>query len=273
VNCSTTVLPIIEARCDWITATGRKEGKAGVLADLAISNTRAEKDNGFEHTTWRFQGYSGFQCGEWAWGWGEHGSIVCVSGQSAEIGSRVIARSSDHFSRIDYCVTGVDAIGTTHPDIEYWRELKRRQAAKEQTPSFTRIQASDGGATFSIGQRTAAVYCRTYDKHRESGGRYERGAWRWEIELKRHRSEAEHKHVLDGMRTTEQVLALVADEYQRRHLPVPWIPTVSIQRDRCPAREMSTEKTLAWLEKCVQPAIERAVAAVGTKRVREILML
>jgi len=273
LNSSTTVLPIIEARCDWITATGRKDGKAGDLADLAIGQTRAEKDNGYEHTTWRFQGYSGFQCGEWAWGWGEHGSVVCVSGGSAEIAGRVLARSSDHFSRVDYCVTAVDASGTTRPDVEYWRQLTGRQAMGEPVTTFSRIQNSDGGATFLLGQRTAAVYCRTYEKHRESKGTYEKGAWRWEIELKRHRSESEQAHLANGLRKPESVLALVANEYKRRHLDVPWIPTVEIQRDRCPPREQSVEKTLAWLEKCVQPAIERAVAAVGTKRVREILML
>lgn len=273
MDCSTAVLPVIEARCDWITATGSKESKALDLMDLAVGNAEGEKENGYERQPWRFQSYYGFKCGEWAWGWGEHGSVVCVSGGQAEIAARSLARSSDHWSRVDYCVTAVDATDTIRPDVEYWANLRKLQRVDGYRPAFTRIQASDNGATFSVGARTAAVYCRTYNKHVESEGAYCRGAWRWEIELKRHRSEAEQRRQVEGNRTGQDVLSLVCLEYHRRNLPVPWRPTSIVDLDRCPARQPTMEKTLKWFEVCVKPAIERAVATVGRQRVREILEL
>jgi hypothetical protein len=273
VDCSTTVLQVIEARCDWITATGSKDGKASDLADVAIGNVNGERECGYEQKPWKFQGYYGFQCGEWAWGWGEHGAIVCVSGGQAEVAARTLARSSDHWSRCDYCVTAVDATDTLRPDVEYWANLRKLQRVDGYRTAFTRIQASDNGATFSLGSRTAAVYCRTYNKHVESEGRYQLGAWRWEVELKRHRSEAEQRRQIEGNRTTAEVLALVQTEYQTRRLSVPWRVSTAVESDRCPPREPTMEKTLKWFEVCVKPAIERAVATVGRQRVRDILQL
>ena len=273
MDCSTSVLPIIEARCDWITATAKKESKAYDLVDLAAANLAAEKEIGQEFGPWRFQGYYGFKCGEWAWGWGEHGSICCVSGGQAEISARVLARTADHFTRIDYCVTAVDPTDTIRPDVEYWVALRKRQLHELPTTSFNRIQGYDDGATFSLGARTAAVYARTYNKHVESGGSYDKGAWRWELELKRHRSEAEQRRQVEGVRTQAEVLALVQAEYGQRHLPTPWRVSTEVEKDRCPPRDASIDKTLKWFELCVKPAIERAVATVGRQRVRDILEL
>jgi hypothetical protein len=273
LDCSTRVLSVIEARCDWITATARKDSKADELADVAIGNIEGEKNEGYERKPWRFQGYYGFQAGEWAWGWSEHGAIVCVSGSQAEVAARTLARTADHWTRADYCVTAVDPTDAIRPDVEYWALLRKRQHMRQPTVSFNRIQGSDNGATFTLGARTAAVYARTYNKHVESEGRYEVGAWRWEIELKRHRSEAEQRRQAESLRTPAHVLALVATEYEQRHLAVPWRSELQIERDRCPPRQPSMEKTLKWFEDCVKPAIERAVATVGRQRVREILEL
>lgn len=273
MDCSTTVLSVLEARCDWITATGKKEGKALDLMDVAVGNAEGEKEAGYERKPWRFQGYFGFQCGEWAWGWGEHGAITCVSGGQAEVAARTLARSADHWSRCDYCVTAVDPTNTIRPDVEYWATLRKRQRVDGYRTAFTRIQNSDDGATIALGSRTSAVYCRTYNKHVESEGRYGLGAWRWEVELKRHRSEAEQTRQQLAARGSAEVLALVAAEYSRNLLPTPWTVSTTIDRDRCPPRQPSMEKTLKWFEVCVKPAIERAVATVGRQRVREILEL
>jgi hypothetical protein len=167
----------------------------------------------------------------------------------------------------------VDATDTLRPDVEYWANLRKLQRVDGYRTAFTRIQASDNGATFSLGSRTAAVYCRTYNKHVESEGRYQLGAWRWEVELKRHRSEAEQRRQIEGNRTTAEVLALVQTEYQTRRLSVPWRVSTAVESDRCPPREPTMEKTLKWFEVCVKPAIERAVATVGRQRVRDILQL
>lgn len=270
---STAVLRIIEARCDWITATGKTGGTGQDLVDLAIGNVEAERMKGEIHEPWRFQGYYGFHAGEWAWGWGKDGAIVCASGSAAEVGARSLATVAQHWSRVDYCVTAVDPAETIRPTDDYWMELSKPGNDGKQRPYFQRIQSSDGGSTLAIGRRTSAAYIRVYNKHIESEATYAPGSWRWELELKRHRSEAEQKRIFGGERSPRNVLALLALECGRTGLTVPWIPEVTVYRDQAPPRITSGERTLRWLERCVRPSCERAAASLGRDRVREALNL
>jgi len=272
-NDSTSDLDVIEARCDWITATGKKTGQAANLFDFAHSQLDAETNAGGKLESWHFQGYSGFQSGNWRVGWGREGSIAIASQEQAAIAARTLADLSDHFSRIDYCVTGISNLPNFNPVSDFWRRIKLDPERPKNAPEATIILKSRGGETFYLGERTAAYYTRVYNKHFESDGEYPPGTWRFEVELKRHASEFEHTRLKERLPTEQDVLGKVATELIRQGLPAPWKSDAPIHRARTPVRKHTADKVLTWLERAVSPSIEFASAARGRKRVIQALKL
>jgi hypothetical protein len=272
-NISTSVLDVIEARCDWITATGKKTGQASDLFDFAHAQLDAETNAGGKLESWHFQGYSGFQSGCWRVGWGREGSIAIASQEQAAIAARSLAKVSDHFSRIDYCVTGISSSSEYDPAVDYYSRIVNDVDRPRNAPEAELRQRSKGSATFYLGERSAAYYTRVYNKHVESDGEYPPGSWRFEVEMKRHASEFEHSRLKEMLPTEQDVLSKVATELIRQGLPPPWKSDAPVDRARTPVRKQTADKVLTWLERAVSPSIEFAAAARGRKRVIQALKL
>lgn len=270
---TTIQLPIIEARPDWITCTGRTEGAAYELAVLGTDQTDAEERAGNKLEPWRFQNYRGFQAGNWRWGWGKDGSIVVVSGIQAEIAASRLAHLADHWSRIDYCVTVLDVDERISPDEDYWQEADRIEKAGSTAPSLARIQERKRGATLSYGDRASAYFARVYNKHAESPSEYPRGCWRWELELKRHASEQHQRRWRDKPMAGQDVLNLISTEFERNKLSVPWTRNANFLREPVVSHHTDADRILRWLERQVKPSVQFAAQARGREKVMEVLDL
>jgi len=272
-NGSTPVLKLIESRYDWITATARKDGLGGDLFEFGIAQMEASADAGAQQRAWYFQGYTGFHAGNWSVGWGREGAIVVATQEASEVGYRTLANLADHWSRCDVCVTGVDESNQFSPVDQYWQLVKPGTKRSAHAPVCTVILNSKGGETFYQGQRSAAFYMRVYNKHVESDGEYPRGAWRYELEMKRHASENEQERIKREVTRLIPPTDVIATELVRQGLPVPWPNNAPVDRAKMPPRRKEVERTLTWLQDQVAPSVEYATRAAGVKRVREALKL
>src|ERR1700693_4120985 len=108
-------LPIVEARIDWITATARRGDRANALINFAERQMLGEEGYGDKFEEWRFQGYRGFSCGNVRWGWGKEGACTVWTKDLADLVAASLAQLSDHWSRVDYCVTVFDESGEVNP--------------------------------------------------------------------------------------------------------------------------------------------------------------
>jgi len=270
---STPVLNLIEARYDWITATGKKDGSGPDLYDFGIAQAHASAEAGNQRRAWYFQGYEGWSAGNWSVGWGKEGAVVVATQEASEIGYRTLAMYADHWSRCDLCVTGLDPTCQYSPVEDYWSVVAPPTSRPQNAPVCSVILNTQGGQTFYIGKRSAAFYTRVYNKHVESEGEYPEGSWRFELELKRHASEFEHQYVKTGLVERRQPADLVATELVRNGLRAPWPNDAPIDRAKMPPRRREVERTLTWLADQVAPSVEYATQAAGMKAVRDALKL
>lgn len=259
----TSALSLIERRADWITATARTPEKAAMLKRMAHNWLELEAASGERLLPWGAHGYLGSIAGRIRVGQGRQGAIVQVSGELAQEYGEPLAEVADHWSRVDYCVTVQDPNEQLQPDADYWSEAARASRQRGRLASLDRYQSFGGGATVTVGKRTSASYARCYNKTVESQGAYPQGCWRWEVELKRHRSEAEQLRWKSGRPDPEELLAMVADPWRRRGLSIPWQTRLSAPRRSPPGRVRDAERTYMYLSSQVGPSARFLASLVG----------
>lgn len=270
---STLVLPVIEARIDWLTCTAPNGQRAHDLAAYADEHCAMEAAKGDKLESWGFQSYRGWQCGDWRYGWGRHGACVVVSHQPSWDFAPDLAALANHWSRIDYCVTVLAGDVPIAPDEDYWEAWPWRDNPMRQLAELRRNQGMLGGNSLTIGSRASAEYFRCYDKFQESRGAYPRGAWRWELELKREMSESHQASWRQSPKTSRYVLDLISTEMARYKLAVPWRADSEVDRTKRIGRERDADRIIRWLSTQVAPAVQFAVEARGAEPVLEALNL
>lgn len=270
---STTVRPVLEARCDWITCTAERGERGDRLAYVAAANAIGEHQAGDKIQDWTFQGYAGQQAGSWRWGKGRLGTCVVVSGQQAEAAAWTLARMADHWSRVDYCVTAKLEIPDPTPDRDWYERFSDGRARNPHSTAITRIQKLHGGATLAIGERSSACYIRCYDKHKESLSEYPPGAWRYEVEYKRHLSESQHTVWKQAEPSGRSAINIVWSELRKYDLPVPFDKTQKVEREPQIKPSRDADRLLSWLQRCVAPSVCFCVEARGREAVHQALGL
>lgn len=202
-------------------------------------------------------------CGRWRWGFGKLGTIAVVSGEQAQIAAGTLADIAEHWSRVDYCVTVLDCEGVLRPDEHYWEAWPPKDLPEIHWPKLRRWQEWHGGSTMQIGSRASARYMRIYDKHAESPREYPKGAWRWEIEMKREASEQQQRINLHLSQPGWHALNTITTEIHRLGLSVPWKPGAAVERSRQIKYIADADRTLGWLAQQVAPSAQFAAQARG----------
>src|SRR6266566_527535 len=251
---STHVLPVVESRVDWITATARRGERARDLSTYADTQIGAAEAEGDRPARFRFQGYEGRACGRWRLGERRDGVLVQVSGWDAADYAETLADLADHWSRIDYAVSVDLENSGLDPGRDYWENWQWKEEPLKAPISFGRIQEFGGGQTVHWGNRGSAYYLRCYDKHHESRGQYKRGIWRWEVELKQHASEVEHRRALSMGIDQGLPLRYVQSELARYNVAVPWSVEARVERAARVVAPRDAERVLDWLYRQVGPA-------------------
>jgi len=270
---STINLPISEARCDWITCTAKHDERGVELLHFAIGWLEGEAKLGYKQTPYHLHGYQGFQTKHIRYGWGEHGALVVLSGDAAAEYCYSVAVLADHWSRVDYCVTVRDEAGEINPVQHYRDEVKRHATKPKGWPEMGRYEEMWGGDTFYIGRRISPYYLRVYNKTAESDGDYPPGSWRWEVEMKRHASEAAQARARQSGINASYIGAFLANELNRLGLTVPWSPEISVKRDPQIKHRPDADRKVKWMETSLRPSVDFVTEALGVDRVLTALNL
>lgn len=247
--------PILDARIDWISAYARRSTKADELRELAKASLGAEEKAGDKRKPWTFHAFRGEICGSWRYGEGESGTIIQVSGKEASLFPKAIAELSDHWARVDYCVTILDENAVLKPTLSLWQEFGRENEQQARPTRASLLQINDGSSTLYRGSRSSARFGRVYDKYRESNGAYPEGSWRWEFEAKRHIAKEERERWLTKHWGPEYAMGAVQLAWKRWGIGVPW------RADQLPAwrpetkHQREADRLLEWLRTSVRPSV------------------
>jgi hypothetical protein len=272
-NYGDMALPIIEARPDWISASARISVKALQLGTLAGEGITHEAERGEKVRPWNFHGREGFSAGRWRWAANTEDVIVQVSQEEASLWAKAIADLSDHWSRVDYCVTALDETSSIHPDNEYWLAWIDGAGIKRRNAQLTRIQQVWGGASIFVGSRSSSHYLRCYDKAAESEGRYPKGSWRWEVELKGVASEYEHAFWKGQEMSVEATAGLVSNSFRHYGLPLPWVASGRNTQHFKDRKPTDVDRVLSWFSTQVNPSVQWAKSIRGLEPVVDALGL
>lgn len=264
-------LPILEAGVDWITATTPRDDGALDFASYAEALCEQQQRDGDKMEAWAFQGYRGWQCGPVRWGWGDHGALAAFSGPLANAAAATAATLARHWSRVDYQVTVEDKRADIDPSTDYWDRAAAIHTLGQHYIPLTRLQNRESGNSITLGSRTSGKYLRCYDKTKESRGQYPEGCWRFELELKRENSEAEHRRWIQSHVPVSDQLALIKDVLGAYGLGVPFATTGIVEWPERFNRVRDADRILHWFEVQVAPSVQWVAQARGRDAVRKAL--
>lgn len=254
---------ISERRVDWVTVTARAGDRADRLEELGLTLLDSARSFGDNCEPMGFQGYSGQHAGSLFCGRRGDGVCLRVGGERASEYYVDILAEADHCSRVDLAVTAYDATASIAPADDIWRISESDDPTSPILPTVSRTQRRWGGYTTYIGSRTSAVMARVYDKHAESKGEYANGSWRWELELKGHASEQEAAHLMADPERESRAGAVIAAQFRRWGLLVPWNPGDNPELWRTPPRVSDLDRTARALSHQYTKTAKRYVERYG----------
>jgi len=264
---------IIEQRLDWLTCTARAGARAEELVAFGLVALEADAGQGDQVKPFAFQGYQGQGHKHLSVGDRSDGAIIVCRGAEADTLAPYLANLADHWSRVDVCVTAIADDPTYNPAQEYWELGQRDDPNDPALPKISQARTRWGGTTTYVGSRVSPVFARTYDKAAESKGRYPAASWRWELELKQFASETEQtRWQLDPNRSAMS-RPLVAEQFRKWGLGVPFDSGDRCELWRSPKRERSVDSKERWLRDQVRGSAQLVAKIYGRERVIEALGL
>lgn len=257
---------ISERRVDWLTCFARTGESADALEEYTLSAMAAEIDAGNREGVFGFQGFVGQSAGHIQCGRRADGVLTRIGGGSASNHVHNVLPLATHVSRLDICTTIYDPSDTVRWADLIWQTKEAQGPGNTRGPKCTRTEEMWGGYTTYIGRRSSAVMARVYDKHAESKGDYAKGSWRFELELKKHASEQEASRLLADPHREDESPRIIAEQFKRWGLLVPWDTGSDIELWRTPARVSDLDKTARQLGNQYGKTAKRYVARYGLAR-------
>lgn len=264
---------ILEARCDWLTATSRTGQGATVLQGRAKTWVERRHAEGYPVRPWRWQSYEGEIVDGISWGVRSTDLIVRLSGECAFRHSPTTFQWSTNVSRLDVQVT------LQEPMLQRdWASIAMSMAgidARVQSGmTETRIiHNTPRGATCYIGSGRGDRLMRVYDKSAESDDAYPPGCWRWEIEYKRNRAIRVAERLANQRWLPYGILECVRQAWNDYRVAIPCEGLPSDWKDSAPKIETTDERRLAWLRSSIRPMMTSLLEAYDQQTLLEAVGL
>jgi hypothetical protein len=251
---------LIGSGVDWLTLTG-KDGEiceALVLHGERIAESR--RACGYLITAQNTQGYTGYGIEGCSYGTRQDGAYLRVSGDTARQEVHTLGVLGANVTRADLQIT----VEMPRDEKEYARTFVDRYREAQgnsngKTGLGTRcIDDASKGVTAYLGERTAASYCRVYDKHRESRGAYPPGTYRAEVEYKRRSASPLVETLAWYGFDDDAVTSMVLRTFMQKKVRIDLRERVEVNPPIVTRVTSDIDRKLAWL------------AAVPAKVVREL---
>jgi hypothetical protein len=246
---------LLESRVDWLTATSPLGERATQLLDLGLNMIREYEKDGNAVKPWRWQGYRGSSAAGLAVGWRLDGACLVASSERANLVAPGVLQIGARARRIDLCVTVVAADKTVNLVRDGFRQLEQSRdtgAAPRRADATFNLA---GGGTLYIGDRSNVVFGRIYDKHRESGGAYPKGAWRFEIELKGSAALGVGGYLTTVRDWPAWITSAVAAYFERLGVHTPVRNDLEVEAFVPPRPRTDVDRLKNWCANTVAPAL------------------
>lgn len=251
---STTVQ---DSQVDWLTATALEGRSWYEVSDLAVELLHRERERGNVRNQWSHQGYKGWTCGRVDWGFRRDSAIIRLRGALSHDRFDDVARTTDHFTRVDLAVT------TRHTPFDedlakgLAHGLDRNYACEGFRPTWELREHSSHGDTLYLGSRTSQFYARLYNKQRESRQSYYQSCWRWEVECKQAAARNAAAALAGAPDRRAYIQRAVHNHFAARHVP----PSFLSDDERLPGASypgpVDTRRAIAFLGHTVAPLMEK----------------
>ncbi len=247
---------VVQVGVDYLTAVGLDDRAQDSLRDLADAIIQDQHELGNQLRAWAWRGYVGAICGDVAYGRRADSVIVRVAAEAADMWAPQLVAAGARPSRIDLAVTM--QLDRDVPDAARtaYDTLRAAYADTRCRRSLSLIQSADSGDTLYIGQRTSPVFCRVYDKWRQSGYSWPANTWRYEAELKGTAARSAVAQLCEQGWTRSCVRTIAWHAFSAGGLSPVWTPSEDIDWRPYPRPVTDAERTLGWLRTTVAPAID-----------------
>ncbi len=264
---------VFECQPDWLTCSAWDPVRATHLLKWAIRELEGEADAGNKDRPFRLMGYSGHRCGRLAYGVGERGTIVQVSGDPADRAIVRLANVWEHVTRVDLAVT----VRPDEPAASLVQQAKAEyvnwQPARGRKPDWRTVSDSRGGNTLYVGERTGDWFLRVYDKGAESRDARYLGSTRYELECKG-TPVRDLAARLAGAPDRPSLCQRAVHQYLTEHgIQPPFGADGNRVLSPGLRRRSDADSRLDWVRRQVRPSIEWLVAKGYGPRLREMLDL
>jgi len=273
VSNGNATLEVLEARCDYLTATVGQGYKAAILASRCAEWQSARAKEGYPIKAFRYSGYLGESTDGITWGSREDGSLVRLSGEMAHRHHQTALTFVSNVSRIDLEVTLLSSVADANFAEQCHYAARADQRVKAGMTRTSIIRSTPRGATCYIGSRSSDRYFRVYDKTAESEGAYPNWSWRFEVEYKKDRAWRVAQEILKGHGRPETIRGIVEQAFLDYGYHLPCLALPPSWRDKGVRHETNDERRLAWLQKSIRPMIENLSEGVPLGTVLEALGL
>jgi hypothetical protein len=249
---------------DWFTSTSCDPDIAGRLRLIALAFAKGLEKKGEKLKLHKWQGYDGFKSGPFFYGERHDGVCSWGSGVAAEPLFEATKGLALHPTRLDLQTTLVLPWDTTGYARKFAEDVKafslgagRGGGRPGGRPTSVQLIESFGdGDTVYVGSPTSEVRGRSYDKHKESGGKFPLGSWRYEVQYKG----SQAGEVYSRLRATDDVgkavVSHVARWYGDKGVPMPLEHIEAVEAVKTAPHEADVERSLRWLHDTVRPAVQ-----------------
>jgi DNA relaxase NicK len=249
------VTEIVDAGVDWITATCSDQIHGQNLLTRAAVWMMAEKHSGSEQVPWARYGYQGFQCGAVELGSRDDGVVVRLSGPTAWKHWDTVAQTATHISRLDLQMTVRTSRNGSRQISAHYKAAMRAKAQKKIARAVSLFRSDDGSATLYLGKRTSDMFCRIYEKGKESKLDHYKDAIRYEVELKNEQAHQNAKRMLAHGDQRSFAIAFCAGYLAEARCCPSGLGEVPLSSIRAPTLRGDAQTCLEWLRRQVGPSI------------------
>ncbi len=265
------ILEVKQSGLDFLTATAREKDAIQNLYDYGEYVTRLEFQNGNERRPWRFLDYEGLHCGDASVGLRSGGCIVSLSGPIAHEHAPEIGRIADNVSRLDVQATFVAPKGVAQYLLKTERAANAFTKKWAKRPTVRLIRVNKEPQTIYFGSRQSDNFGRIYNRERKTRCPDDEGLVRAEREVKGGLARRVFASLARDKFDAPAIAGSLREWYRTRGVALPFDVSCATTIV-APRRVPDCERSLAWLQVCVRPTVQRLIRRMGVEAVANCLL-
>lgn len=248
----------VDAGVDYITCTYNAEANLDLLAFMVHRTKRQEVRAGNRVHSFGMSGYRGEKVGGLEFGTRHDGTIVRLSGFSAQRWWKRFGKLATNCSRIDLQQTMVYDEPWLETTARHWQEMLEWHLAGSRRPKPKAFVGPTGCETIYSGERVSDVYLRLYHRGSKKGLEQFQGHVRYEVELKADKSWTALQNIVASRVPEEWMFHQVAAQFGARGCSLEW-SNIECSRIRGTLMPSDSRRRLAWIRRSVQPAVQNLI--------------